>query len=80
MWGAAMTSDERKVIEALFDVTGKALQLLRAVLLATKAGTAVDTDRIEGKARDLAALTWQAEDRLLGLRPDGTAALPPTVH
>jgi hypothetical protein len=75
-----MTDAERETVEAIFDVTAKALQLLRAVLAATKAGTPLDVEQIDAKACQLAALTWQVEDRLLGLRPDGTDAPPPTTH
>lgn len=75
-----MTDAERETVEAIFDVTAKALQLLRTVLAATKAGTPLDVAQIDAKARKLAALTWHVEDRLLGLRRDGTPLPPETVH
>jgi hypothetical protein len=75
-----MTDAEREIIEAIFGAMEQMLRLLRTVLHVTQTGMPLDVARIEAKATALAAQTWQAEARLLGLRPDGTDPPPETIH
>lgn len=75
-----MTDTEREIIEAIFDAMEQMLRLLRTVLRAAQAGTPLDVARVEATATALAAQTWQAEARLLGLTRDGSEPPTATVH